>query len=95
MNAITMVPIGVVRSAAPLGVESFSHVEVLFHLDRVDAAKIETAARHPRNNPDWPKVGILAQRAKNRPNQIGSTICGVLRVEGTRLFLEGLDAVDG
>jgi tRNA (Thr-GGU) A37 N-methylase len=70
-------------------------VEVLFHMDRVDAAKIETAARHPRNNPDWPKVGILAQRAKNRPNQIGSTICRVLRVDGTRLFLEGLDAVDG
>ena len=61
----------------------------------MNAAKIETAARHPRNNPDWPRVGILAQRAKNRPNQIGSTICRVLRVEGTRLFLEGLDAVDG
>jgi tRNA-Thr(GGU) m(6)t(6)A37 methyltransferase TsaA len=121
MNAIEIVPVGVVRSTrstvtdddwdreqvhieidtkvlsedALLGVESFSHVEVLFHMDRVDAGKIETAARHPRNNPDWPRVGILAQRAKNRPNQIGSTICRVLRVEGTRLFLEGLDAVDG
>jgi len=85
----------VISHDAFLGLESFSHVEVLFHMDRVDAAKIETAARHPRNNPDWPKVGILAQRAKNRPNQIGSTICRVLRVEGARLFLEGLDAVDG
>ncbi|MGD0677258.1 MAG: SAM-dependent methyltransferase [Polyangiaceae bacterium] len=84
-----------VSGDALLGVESFSHVEVLFYMDRVDATKIETAARHPRNNQDWPKVGILAQRAKNRPNQIGSTICRVLRVEGTRLFLEGLDAVDG
>jgi tRNA-Thr(GGU) m(6)t(6)A37 methyltransferase TsaA len=82
-------------SEALLGVDSFSHVEVLFHMDRVEAEKIETAARHPRNNPDWPKIGILAQRGKNRPNQIGATICRVIRVEGTRLFLEGLDAVDG
>jgi tRNA (adenine37-N6)-methyltransferase len=121
MNAITMTPIGVVRSTrsavsdddwdreqahveidanvcsseALLGIESFSHVEVLFYMDRVDAKKIEMAARHPRNNPDWPEVGILAQRAKNRPNQIGSTVCRVLRAEGTRLFLAGLDAVDG
>ena len=85
----------VVSPDALVGLDTFSHVEVLFHMDRVDSAKIETAARHPRNNPDWPKVGILAQRAKNRPNQIGSTVCRVRRVEGTRLFLEGLDAVDG
>ncbi|MEO7036981.1 MAG: SAM-dependent methyltransferase [Polyangiaceae bacterium] len=80
---------------ALLGLAEFSHVEVLFHMDRVDSAKIETSARHPRNNPDWPKVGILAQRAKNRPNQIGSTICRVRRLEGSCLFVEGLDAVDG
>ena len=85
----------VVESEALLGLDSFSHVEVLFHMDRVDMAKIETAARHPRNNPDWPRTGILSQRAKNRPNRIGSTICRVLRVEGPRLYVQGLDAVDG
>ena len=52
-------------------------------------------ARHPRNNPDWPKVGIFAQRGKNRPNQIGTTICRVLRTEGIKIYLEGLDAIDG
>lgn len=80
---------------ALLGLDAFSHVEVLFHMDRVESAKIETGARHPRNNPDWPKVGILAQRAKNRVNQIGSTVCRVRRVEGALLFVDGLDAVDG
>lgn len=77
------------------GLESFSHVEVLFHMDQVDPAKIETSARHPRNNEAWPKVGIFAQRAKNRPNQLGLTICRVLKVDGARLYVEGLDAVDG
>lgn len=77
------------------GLDGFSHVEVIFHMDRVEPAKIETGARHPRNNRDWPLVGIFAQRGKNRPNQIGTTVCRVLRVEGTRLYVEGLDAVDG
>lgn len=77
------------------GLEAFSHVEILFFMDRVDPAKIETTARHPRNNGEWPKVGIFAQRAKNRPNQIGATICRVLAVDGLELTVEGLDAVDG
>jgi tRNA (Thr-GGU) A37 N-methylase len=64
-------------------------------MDQVDAKKIETAARHPRNNKEWPKVGIFAQRGKNRPNQIGTTICKILRVTGRTLHVKGLDAIDG
>ncbi len=77
------------------GLSDFSHAEILFFMHGVDAAKIETTARHPRNNTDWPKVGIFAQRGKNRPNQIGLTICKILRVHGNELHLEGLDAIDG
>ena len=51
--------------------------------------------RHPRNKKEWPKVGIFAQRGKNRPNTIGSTICRILKVEGLKVFVEGLDAIDG
>lgn len=50
--------------------------------------------RHPRNNPEWPAVGIFAQRGKNRPNRLGSAICRLVRVEGTRLFVAELDAID-
>jgi hypothetical protein len=32
--------------------------------DRVDPTNVHVGARHPRNNPDWPAVGILAQRAR-------------------------------
>lgn len=77
------------------GLEDFSHVEVLFLFDRVDPAKITVGARHPRNNPDWPAVGIFAQRGKNRPNRIGSTICRIVRRDGRRLFVTELDAIDG
>lgn len=76
------------------GLTDFSHVEILFHMNKVDQTKIETSARHPRNNTEWPKIGIFAQRGKNRPNQIGLTICEVQRVEGRKLFVRGLDAID-
>ncbi len=48
------------------GLESFSHVEILFLFDRVASDRIVTAARHPRNNPDWPRVGIFAQQTAYR-----------------------------
>jgi tRNA-Thr(GGU) m(6)t(6)A37 methyltransferase TsaA len=75
--------------------ETFSHLEVLYLFDRVDPARIERGARHPRNNTAWPKVGIFAQRGKNRPNRIGTTICCIDRVEGLRIHVTGLDAIDG
>ncbi len=77
------------------GIEAFSHAEVLFLFDQVDPSEIVTGARHPRNNPEWPAIGIFAQRGKNRPNRIGSTICRILRREGRRLFVAELDAIDG
>jgi tRNA-Thr(GGU) m(6)t(6)A37 methyltransferase TsaA len=77
------------------GLEEFSHVEVVYVFDRVDPAGIETRARHPRGNPDWPQVGIFAQRAKGRPNRIGVSVCRLLGVDGLTLTVQALDAIDG
>jgi tRNA-Thr(GGU) m(6)t(6)A37 methyltransferase TsaA len=77
------------------GLAEFSHVEVLYVFHQVEATNVVTGARHPRNNPAWPKVGIFAQRGKNRPNRIGSTICKVVRVESNVVHVAELDAIDG
>ncbi len=77
------------------GLETFSHIEVVYLFDRVDPAKVERGARHPRNNTAWPKVGIFAQRGKNRPNRIGTTFCRIDRIDGLRIHVFGLDAVEG
>jgi tRNA (adenine37-N6)-methyltransferase len=77
------------------GLADFSHVEVLFVFHHVDPAGVVRSARHPRNNPRWPCVGIFAQRARNRPNRLGTTMCRILSVVGTQLFVAGLDAIDG
>ncbi|MFT5286159.1 MAG: tRNA-Thr(GGU) m(6)t(6)A37 methyltransferase TsaA [Planctomycetota bacterium] len=82
-------------SDALQGLEEFSHVEVMFVLHEVEPSKIVTGVRRPRLNPAWPEVGIFAQRVKNRPNRIATTICRVVRVDGTRLHVAELDAIDG
>jgi len=77
------------------GLAEFSHVEVIFLFDRVDEETVCTGSRHPRGRADWPRVGILAQRAKDRPNRLGSTVCRVLGVGPHVIEVEGLDAIDG
>jgi len=77
------------------GIEEFSHAEVIFYFHQVDDEKIVTGARHPRNNPAWPRVGIFAQRGKNRPNRIGLAAVRIISREGKVLRVEGLDAIDG
>jgi tRNA-Thr(GGU) m(6)t(6)A37 methyltransferase TsaA len=77
------------------GLLDFSHLVVVYHFHLADPAKVELEARHPRGNKDWPKVGIFAQRGKNRPNRIGVSTCAILGIEGTSVRVQGLDAVDG
>ena len=77
------------------GLSDFSHCEVIYFFHLVNLEKIEKGARHPRGNNAWPKVGIFSQRAKDRPNLIGSTICRILRVDGLKIEVHGLDAIEG
>lgn len=77
------------------GLDTFSHVEVVYLFDRVDPDSVLTAARRPRGNPDWPEVGIFAQRTKARPNRIGVSVCRLVAVDGLTFTVQGLDAIDG
>ena len=76
------------------GLEDFSHVEIVYLFNQVNPDDVLLASRHPRSNPDWPKVGIFAQRAKMRPNRIGVTVCRLIAVDGVTLSVEALDAID-
>jgi tRNA (adenine37-N6)-methyltransferase len=80
---------------AVTGLEEFSHIEVVYLFDRVAPEEVQSAARHPRGNLEWPKVGIFAQRAKGRPNRIGVTVCRLMAVDGLTLTVNALDAIDG
>jgi tRNA (adenine37-N6)-methyltransferase len=78
-----------------LGLDQYSHVEVVFVLDKISQDEIEKGARHPRGRTDWPKMGIFAQRSKGRPNRIGVTVCKLESVDGLHIRVRELDAVDG
>jgi len=77
------------------GLEEFSHIEVIYYFHLADRSKIVAGAEHPRENSNWPKVGIFAQRKKSRPNLLGATISRLIKIEGRRIFLSSLDAIDG
>jgi tRNA-Thr(GGU) m(6)t(6)A37 methyltransferase TsaA len=74
--------------------DTFSHLEVVFYMDRVRIENIYTGSRHPRNRKDWPSAGIFAQRVKSRPNLLGISRCRLLDVQGLTLTVEGLDAIN-
>ena len=76
--------------------DSFSHVIVLFFLDRAqgfDPAR--QLLRRPRGMEDMHEVGVFAQRTKFRPNPIGVTAVRLLGIEGSVVRVRGLDALDG
>jgi tRNA-Thr(GGU) m(6)t(6)A37 methyltransferase TsaA len=75
------------------GLDKFSHAEIIFYFHKAD--KTVTGAEHPRNNLSLPLTGIFAQRKKNRPNKIGSTIVRIISVKERTLIVEGLDAING
>jgi tRNA-Thr(GGU) m(6)t(6)A37 methyltransferase TsaA len=77
------------------GLADFSHLDVVFFFHGVEEQSVHLGARRPRGNPEWPEVGIFAQRAKARPNRIGVSTCRLRGVDGLTLSVSGLDAIDG
>ena len=77
------------------GLDAFSHLEVVYRFHLAPEENVHTGARRPRGNPDWPEVGIFAQRGKDRPNRLGVSVCRIEGVEGLEVHVRGLDAVDG
>jgi tRNA-Thr(GGU) m(6)t(6)A37 methyltransferase TsaA len=80
---------------ATAGLADFSHIDVVYWFHRVPDDEITMTARHPRGRTDWPKVGIFAQRGKGRPNRLGVSTAELIGVDGLKLRVRGLDAVDG
>ena len=77
------------------GVEAFSHVYVLFWLNKITAEQRSILKVHPRGRKDLPLLGVFATRTYLRPNPIGLTLVELLKVDGNVLTVRGLDAYDG
>lgn len=78
-----------------IGLKDFSHLTVLYHLDKAEFNKEMHLCRRPQNRKELPIVGIFAQRAKNRPNPIGITTVKLIDVKDNVIYVKGLDAING
>jgi tRNA-Thr(GGU) m(6)t(6)A37 methyltransferase TsaA len=76
------------------GIEAFSHIWLLWWLDRRDAP-LESLRVHPEGRPEMPLVGIFATRSPHRPNPLAMTAVELLGWQGRRLRVRGLDACQG
>ncbi|WIV68223.1 tRNA (N6-threonylcarbamoyladenosine(37)-N6)-methyltransferase TrmO [Natrialbaceae archaeon AArc-T1-2] len=73
------------------GLEEFSHVVVLAHLDEIDESRLTARPPHV----DDLEVGVFATRSPHRPTPIAQTVVEVCAVDDTTLQVRGLDLVDG
>ena len=74
------------------GVEAGAELLVVTWLDRADR---ETLVVHPRDDPANPLTGVFATRSADRPNPIGIHPVRVLSIDGARVRVSDLEAVDG
>lgn len=77
------------------GLDGFSHILVVFLMHRAAFEPAQHLVRRPRGRADMPLTGVFSQRNRDRPNPIGITAVRLLGVEGNRVRVQGLDAVDG
>ena len=71
------------------GIEEWSHLYVIFWLDRAAQAS-EPVLHHPSSG-----AGVLAARSPIHPNPIGLTLVELVKREGNVLWVRGLDAYEG
>ena len=71
-------------------IEGFSHIIVLFHFHRAGEAKLRAVPP----GESWPR-GIFSTRSPHRPNPLGLSVLKLLRRDGRRLEVAGVDIIDG
>ena len=89
-DAVCTIEVDARWAAALEGVETCSHLVVLYWMDRARRDLVLQTPRHygePR--------GTFALRSPVRPNPVALSVVRLDRVEGTRLSVTGLDCLDG
>ena len=74
------------------GLEAGDRLLILTWLDRADRRVLVV---HPRGDTSRPPAGVFATRSHHRPNPIGLHPVEVLAIEGPRVKVSNLEALDG
>jgi tRNA-Thr(GGU) m(6)t(6)A37 methyltransferase TsaA len=73
----------------------FSIGDQLVVLTWLDRAERDVLVVHPRGDPSWPATGVFSTRSPDRPNPIGLHDVTVVSIEGLRVRVGNLEALDG
>jgi tRNA-Thr(GGU) m(6)t(6)A37 methyltransferase TsaA len=76
------------------GIEGYSHIWIVWWLDRADQTTIALKV-HPQRRQELPAVGLFATRSPGRPNPLALTVVRLLARQGRHLRVQGLDAFEG
>jgi tRNA-Thr(GGU) m(6)t(6)A37 methyltransferase TsaA len=76
------------------GIEDFSHLNIIFWMDRIRRSERQLLKARPRGHQDMPMLGIFATRSPHRPNPIGLTLVKLVERKGNILRVNGLDALN-
>ena len=74
------------------GLRAGDEVIVLTWLDR---ARRDVLRVHPRGDPSRPQQGVFSTRSPHRPNPIGLHRVEIVSIDGSRLRVRNLEALDG
>jgi tRNA-Thr(GGU) m(6)t(6)A37 methyltransferase TsaA len=69
--------------------------DALLVLTWLDRGRRDVLAVHPRGDPSRPRQGVFTTRAPHRPNPIGIHRVDVVAVDGLRVGVRSLEAIDG
>jgi tRNA-Thr(GGU) m(6)t(6)A37 methyltransferase TsaA len=69
-----------------------TEIIVLTWLDR---ARRDVLVVHPRDDPTDPERGVFSTRSADRPNPIGLHRVEIVAIDGTRVRVRNLEALDG
>jgi tRNA-Thr(GGU) m(6)t(6)A37 methyltransferase TsaA len=61
----------------------------------LDRARRDVLTTHPRNDLSRPLTGVFSTRSPDRPNPIGLHPVTITAIDGNRLRVRGLEAIDG
>jgi len=76
-------------------VDGLATGDELLVLTWLDRARRDVVRVHPRGDLAAPETGVFATRSPDRPNPIGLHRVRVLELDGVRLRVTGLEALDG
>ena len=77
------------------GLEGIAAGDELLVLTWLDRARRDVLRVHPRGDLTRPEQGVFNTRSPDRPNPIGLHRVTVLAIEGTRVRVRDLEALDG